>query len=180
MIFKAKNRKKISGIHGFAWILVFSVCLIVAPIESQEAYAESKKVSGAIKTRTLKSRTGIRNPFAKVPRHIGWLWNIVGVYSSTDPDWDNTTFYTVRYALDANTIIVHTISTHPGGDQTFLKLEGKLTTPGGADKISQYRGRFLGGTGKFKGIRGSWKMKREKTQTKDISEWEAEYDVKQQ
>jgi hypothetical protein len=178
MINSAKRRQKIYDIRGLVWILVLSVCLMAVMIESQVTYAESKKVSGTIKASTQISRTGIRNPFGKVPRHVGWLQNIVGVYSSTDPAWNNTAFYTVLYALDANTIIVHTINTHPGGDQTFLKFDGKITTPGGADKILQYHGRFLGGTGKFKNIRGNWKMKREKTQTKDIREWEAEYEIK--
>jgi hypothetical protein len=45
----SKSGKKIVRIWGIVCILAISACFLFSPIQSQKAYAETKKVSGTIK-----------------------------------------------------------------------------------------------------------------------------------
>ena len=104
---------------------------------------------------------------------------------SADPDWDKAKVFNVFYYLnpthqgdDYNGCLV---ITYPNGDQTFVKYEGawKCTTPrDGYRWISETKGRFTGGTGKFEGIKGYYIVKEDGDGEKKIKvEFEAEYEM---
>jgi hypothetical protein len=71
--------------------------------------------------------------------------------------------------------------THHNGDQTFVKYDGswKWALPkDGYSWISESKGRFTGGTGKFEGISGTITVKVEGNgQSYLSSKWEAEYEI---
>ena len=109
--------------------------------------------------------------------HFGiQLW----VLRSADPDWDNARAFTIGF--DHPTKIKwfrgYNAITHPGGDQTFFKWEGKREPLAGGEAITEAKGRYIGGTGKFEGITGSWTEKLKSLATGITAEWETEYEVK--
>jgi len=67
--------------------------------------------------------------------------------------------------------------THPGGDQTFLDYEARWKGRGGADGEWETAGHFVGGTGRFAGITGTWRERGTSTLTTDTGEWEAQYET---
>jgi len=153
------------------------VCFMVPLIQNHEAYAEGKKVSGTVKTSRDLERNLIRSTAFKPAIPVGELTNIFGNYSSADPEWNNATFYSVWLIENLN-FIGHAVVTHPGGDQTFRTVKGKLKALNVHDWTSQYEGWFSGGTGKFGGIKGTWKAKTVQTQSESTTEWEAQYEIK--
>ena len=146
-------------------------------IPAQEAYAGRKKVTGTVKVSHDLGRNHIRSTAFKPPIPVGELTNIFGYYRSDDPDWHNATFYAVWFIENLNFVGYATV-VHPGGDQTFRAVKGKLKALNVHDWTSQYRGWYTGGTGKFEGINGTWKAKTVYTQTENVTEWETEYDIK--
>ena len=160
-----------------AAVLLVVACLLVSVMQSQEAYAERKKVSGTV-----------RSVIELVQERVRQFDNIhdidfrveVWVISSTDPDWDNAHAFCIRYTLP--TKVTHyegyQAITHPGGDQTFVKYEAPMEQLGGPDVIYKIKGSYMGGTGKFKGIAGSITIKEKRTVAEGITvEWETEYQV---
>ena len=163
-------------------LFVLAAWLLVALIQSHEAYAERKKVSG---TTTVAKRLAQM----LIEEKIGDFWvntyslsNRFWIFSRSDPDWNNTTSYGVHY-YEVNTRSIlkgYAVDTHQGGDQTFWEYEGMNKLQGGCGgTVSQYEGWFIGGTGKFKGMTGKWTMKITRAETETISAWEAEYEIKQ-
>ena len=173
----AKKHYKINGILGIACIFFIMVCFMALLIPNQEAYAESKKVSGTVKASRDLGRNHIRSTAFKPAIPVGEMTNIFGIYSSDDPDWNNATFFAVWLIENLN-FVGYAGVTHPGGDQTFRAVKGKLKALNVHDWTSQYRGWFTGGTGKFEGINGTWKAKTVQTQSESTTEWEAEYEIK--
>ena len=169
--------KRIIDIWGIVCVFLIIACFMVSLIQTQEVYAESKKVSGTVKTSRDLERNKIRSTAYKPAIPVGELTNVFGIYSSADPEWNNATFYSVWFIENLN-FIGHAVVTHPGGDQTFLTVKGKIKALNAHDWTSQYEGWFSGGTGKFKGIRGTWRAKTVQTQSESTTEWEAEYEIK--
>jgi len=173
----AKGSKKTVTIWGFVGVLVTSAWLLVLLFQGQEVYAESKKVSG-----TTKSVTSLTKEIIRLPDMVSRIdfsiqhW----VLSSTDPDWDNAHGFYVRYNHPTKPRVFkgYTAITHPGGDQTFFKWEGKKEPLAGGEAITEAKGRYIGGTGKFEGITGSWTEKLKSLATGITAEWETEYEVK--
>jgi len=160
-------------------ILLIVAWFMISMVPSQEAYAESKKVSGTIKATTVIGRKLIQCPTDGEPIDAGDLRNRVGAYKSADPDWNNTTFFTVSF-VGPGTNIVYGIDIHPGGDQTFRQLKGATKMKKFGTIIVKNEGWFVGGTGKFKGIVGKWKVTTEATSTEQAGRkttWEAEYEL---
>ena len=62
---------------------------------------------------------------------------------------------------------------HSDGDRLFIEYE--FTSAGGLPTDFQTTGRFVGGTGKFKNMRGRWTEKGRSTVTEDATKWVAEY-----
>ena len=146
-----------------------------------EAYAEMKKVSGTsellkrlLSEETYYDQTKIR------------LINNIQLYSSADPDWDKAKVFSIYYYInptyDGDDYKGYLAITHQNGDQTFLKYDGswKWALPkDGLSWISESKGKFTGGTGKFEGIRGAITIKVEGRDQNYVSaEWEAEYEIK--
>jgi hypothetical protein len=174
---KGKGSKTTVTIWALVGILLISAWLLVSLFQGQEVYAESKRVSG-----TSKSIVRLAREVIRLPDKINAIqFNILHwVLSSTDPDWDNAHVFKVEYTHPTKLRVFKGYSaiTHPGGDQTFLKWEAKQEPLGGVDFIGVAKGRYIGGTGKFKGITGSWTSKLKFTQAKETAEWETEYEVK--
>ncbi len=174
----AKGSKKIVTIWALVGILVISAWLLVSLFQGQGVYAESKKVSG-----TSKSTTDLAREVIRLPDKISSIEFRISrrVLTSTDPDWDNAHVFYVWYNHPTKLRVFkgYIAITHPGGDQTFLKWEAKQEPLGGVDFINVAKGRYIGGTGKFKGITGSWTSKVKFTQAEGRThEWETEYEVK--
>jgi hypothetical protein len=164
-------------------LLVIVAWLLVSLLQSHDAFAESKKVSGTRKVVTELARSGLDITLGDASYFVGFLTNRLWVYSSTDPAWNNATAYSVVFSEQAiRAFKGFIVVTHPGGDQTFLEIEGTWEETGFpkgqvGGYAGQWEGRFLGGTGTFKGIRGrltaTWKLS-----TKGVTgEWEAEYEI---
>ena len=177
MMATAKNGRKSTGNLSIVCIFLIMVFFLAPLIQSQKAYAERKKVSGTVKTSRDLERNLIRSTAFKPAIPVGEMTNIFGIYSSTDPEWNNATFYSVWIMENLN-FIGHEIVTFAGGDQIFRTVEGKAKALNVHDWTSEYEGWFSGGTGKFEGIRGTWKAKTVQTQSESTTEWEAEYEIK--
>ena len=166
------NWKLVGILLIFAWFMI-------SMIPSQEAYAESKKVTGTIKATTVIGRHLIQCFTGEEPVPAGDLRNRVGAYSSADPDWNNTTFFIVSF-VGPKSNIVYGIDIHPGGDQTFRQLKGMTKMESFGTIIVKNEGWFVGGTGKFKGMTGKWNTITKATSSEQAgrkTEWEAEYEL---
>jgi len=174
---KGKGSKTTVTIWGLVGILVISAWLLVSLFQGQEVYAGSKKVSG-----TTKSVTRLTQEIIRLPDMISRIeFNISHwVLSSTDPDWDNAHVFYVTYNHPTKLRVFkgYIAITHPGGDQTFMKYEGKFEPLEGGTGFYEIKGRYIGSTGKFKGITGSWASKLKGTHAELTAEWETEYEVK--
>lgn len=173
MMAEINKGKRIIDIWGIVMIACFMVTLTLA----QVVCAESKKVSGTVKERTEVGRNFIRSTAYKPPIPVGEMENIFGIYSSDDPEWNNATFYSVWFIENLN-FIEHAVITHPGGDQIFRTAQDKIKPLNVHDWTSEHVGTLIGGTGKFKGIKGRWREKIVHTQTEITTEWEVEYEIK--
>ncbi|MBW1995783.1 MAG: hypothetical protein JRI77_15260 [Deltaproteobacteria bacterium] len=173
----ANKRKKTNYISGIFCVFLIITCFMVSPIHTPEVWAETKKVSGTVKQRIELARNFIRSTAFKPPIPVGEMETIFGTYSSDDPQWNNATFYSVWFIENLN-FIEHAVITHPGGDQIFRTAQGRLKALNVHDWTSDHEGAIIGGTGKFKGIKGRWKEKIVHTQTQVTTEWEAEYVIK--
>ena len=90
----AKSGKKTIGIWAIVCILLIVFCFMVLMIPRQEAYAETKRVSGSYKKLPRVARTMI--PVADSTQK-GWMNANNSVLSSADPDWNNARFFHVSY-----------------------------------------------------------------------------------
>ena len=169
--------KKPIGIWAIVCILVISACFLLSIIQTPEAYGEKKKVSGTYtendKTRLTTARFSIPDSTLNVNISVQSV-----VLHSDDPDWNNARFFTVCYNDPAKADFSTGFGTivHPGGDQTFIEYEGRLKSSGGADVTGEAEGIFLGGTGKFTGIKARYLSKWKSTMTEgDTVEWEVQY-----
>ena len=64
------------------------------------------------------------------------------------------------------------------GDQIFRTVKGKLKALNVHDWSSDHEGWLVGGTGKYKGIKGRWREKIAHVMSKVTTEWEVEYALK--
>ena len=159
----------------------FVSCLLLSLFFSQEAYAEMKKVSGTSKLLESLITTGATYPDQTRVRFI----NNLQMYSSADSDWDKAKVFSAYFYInptrqgdDYNGCLA---ITHPNGDQTFIKYDGSwqwVLPRDGYRWTAETKGQFTGGTGKFKGIRGTISSKGKGDGPKDLgSEWEIEYEI---
>ncbi len=168
------NKSKITIINRGLTSVFLVICFLLSLIQSQEAYAEMKKVSGTSKTivRLALNRIPVADTTVK-----GYLVVYHTVLSSANPDWNNAPFFYIEY--DESTKEWgergYGVITHPGGDQTFIKFVGRRSAAG-SESTGEWEGLFIGGTGKFKDIKARWLLKWKKTTTKGLMvEWEVEY-----
>jgi hypothetical protein len=145
----------------------------IAIILATSAYAESKKITAIAQERKRLGRMAIEGEIGGVPVNIGNLTKYLRVFSSSDPDWDKTSSYSVSYGSHQNNK-GYIVDVHPGGDQTLREFEGTWELKDGK-MTAEAEGWFIGGTGKFKGISGKWKMRTTRTSTGTVSELSTEY-----
>jgi hypothetical protein len=174
---KGKKFKGIKSICGNIFIFLIMIFLMMLLLQTREVYANGKKVSGTLKALTELSRDFIKTTTLKPSYPVGELINIFGVYGSDDPEWNNATYYSVWINENLN-FTGHSIITLQGGDQIFCKVKSKVKEVGLHDWSADNKGWFIGGTGKFKGIKGRWREKIVYVMSKFTIEWEAEYEIK--
>ena len=175
------NKSKATIINRGLTSIIIVICFLFSLFQSQEAYAEKKKVTGTSKrvdrlldTSTLYDQTKVE------------LVNNLNVFSSADPDWDKAIFYEVLYYVNpafppkgdeyrgCGSISL------PNGDNAFIKHSGswQFVVPKDGNRwTGEFSGRFTGGTGKLKGIRGTFKIKGKGDGFKNVTgEWDVEYE----
>jgi hypothetical protein len=98
---------------------------------------------------------------------------------SQDPDWNQATVFSTSFWDPAMQLEHrargHMVITHPGGDQTFLQYEVSWHNVGPIELEWEILGRFVRGTGKFKGITGTWRERGRSTSAGEGGDWETEY-----
>ena len=189
MMLKEKGDKKIVNIWDIICILTILACFLFSPIQNQKAYAETKKISGTFtfKIANALTNTKLSNP-GKTPVGIS-SWHYI--LSSTDPVWNNASLFCVNVTIDATSPIYPTgetegedyktygVITHPGGDQAYFESKGswELEKKGEFSFLTlESKGRFVKGTGKFEGIKATWKSKgKGQYYSNIIGEWEIEH-----
>jgi hypothetical protein len=147
---------------GLLWILVDSPS------------AQPTRVRGKSEQARIVARSAV--PMGAMV--TGRLESLLRVLKSDDPDWNDAQVYSVRFSdpemRQNRTMRGQMIVTHTNGDRTFLEYEFTWKG-GGLDTEFELNGRFVGGTGKFRGITGQWRERGTSTMTEDTSEWEIEY-----
>ena len=174
------NKKIITPINlGFTSIFIV-ICFFLPLSLSQESYAEMKKVSGTSKqiTKLIAKETYFDQ--TKI-RFI----NNLNVWSSANPDWDNAKTFTAYFYINptrqGDDYKGCTAITHPNGDQTFFEYDGSwkgVLPRDGFRWTSETNGILTGGTGKFKGIRGTFISNGKGDGRTDLGgEWEIKYEI---
>lgn len=83
------------------------------------------------------------------------------VLASEDPAWNNARFFFIQYGEPRKGYDErgYGVISLPGGDQTHIKFFNKWTSSTGFELTGERKGVFVGGTGKFAGIKGSYLCK---------------------
>ena len=172
---KTKESEMTVTMWSLVGILVIAALASVPLIRGQEAYAEGKKVSGITESVEALAQDKIVFPKELIFIHFRiQLW----VLRSADPDWDNARAFTIRFdhPTKPKWFKGYNAITHSGGDQTFIRFVGKEESLG-AKATYEAKGRFIGGTGKFKGITGTSTFFQTWTPAETTTEWATEYKV---
>jgi hypothetical protein len=164
-------------------LLIVGLWLLGPLLQTQEAYAGGKKVSGTAKVDAIQSQ--VKMYPGDNPQHEITLTSRRDVWQSADPDWNNVQMHLVSYSDYTAGTGAHrgnVVRVHPNGDKTFHAYEGMTKTvpkPEGSPEVT-FEGRlwFTGGTGKFTGITGGGTYKGQVTKAGPTYEWEVEYEVK--
>ena len=154
-------------------LLGFSWCLGTSPTL---ASAETKKVTGTHGSAVLVARSEI---FLASTLLSAQLESRSRSLISQDPDWSRATLFSTTFFDPAMQLerkgYGHMVITHHGGDQTFLQYEVTWKNIGSIEFEWEIRGLFARGTGKFRGISGTWHERGKRTSTGDFGDWEVEY-----
>lgn len=174
--------KKVAAVvsHSGLRNIIVVICLLSPLVQSQEACAEMKKIAGTSKR--LDRLTDISKFYDQTKVQ---LVNIVNIFSSADPDWNKATHFNVFYylnpTLEGDSYHGCASITLSNGDHFFITYSETwewVSPRDGFRWISEEIGYFTGGTGKFKGIRASFKFKGSGNEYKNVTgEWEAEYEI---
>lgn len=160
--------------------IFIAICFLFLQIQSQEAYAEMKKVSG-----NSKQSAKLFTDYSHADKTVIKLDNYHYIFTSAESDWDKAKVFRVLYYLNpTNQGDEYTgclVITHQSGDQIFVKYEGawKWTTPrNGYQWILEEQGRITGGDGKFEMIKGLYRAKGKGDREEYAEgEWEIEYEI---
>jgi len=183
-IFIGKEENEMMTINK-SKVIIFSIFVMLffggSIFHVHEASAEMKRVSGTsellkriVTSQSLFNETNVR------------LINNLQLYSSSDPDWDKARVFSMYFYInptrDGDDYKGCLVVTHQNGDQTFFEYDGswKWALPkDGISWISESKGRFTGGTGKFERISGTITVKVVgRGQSYVSSNWEVEYEIK--
>lgn len=171
---------------AMAGLFVLVGWFLVSLIQTREAQAAAKKISGTTKGFVIVSSTTMWPGDA--PHHEIILQHARWVDHSDDPDCNTaqgTGVAVIDHTAGQGTIRGYGVGTCPSGDQTFVASEGTLKTvkqPDGSTEMTiEAKWRYTGGTGKFKGITGGGTDKTKGIPGKPesfLSEWAGEYEIK--
>ena len=165
------------GAHLTLCVGLVGVFLSADP--TQSAHGESKKVTGTSEQIARLVQTDI--PLGGDPNNMVYFHSHLWIYRSSDPSWDRAHVFSVSFtapAAERNRQRGHMAVAHPGGDLTFLALEGTWSKLSAAEWAWEVTGHFVWGTGRFAGITGRWRERSEWRMSGVTSKWEAEYDVR--
>ena len=170
---------------GKSKVITISIFILIflggSLLQGHKSYAEMKKVSGT--SEILKRLVSLESDLKEVRVR---LTNRLHLYSSADPDWDKARVFSMYFYInpvpDEDFYKGCLAITHQNGDQTFVEYDGswKWTVP--KDHVNwtaESKGYFIGGTGKFDGIKGTITIKVVGKSSRLVSsEWDAEYEIK--
>ncbi|UCE51136.1 MAG: hypothetical protein JSV31_17945 [Desulfobacterales bacterium] len=170
------NKSKVTIINWGLTTIFIVICFLLSLTQSQDAYAEMKKVSGTTKAFVRLAQTHIAVADTPVKGYLG-VYN--SVLSSANPDWNNARFFLFWYDEPAKEWDDkgYGVITHPAGDQTFIKFVGReISAIEGSEVTAEHEGFFIEGTGKFKDIKARWLWKWKSTHSEGrMAEWKVEY-----
>ena len=155
--------------------------LFAAVAFSVPAQAEKRKISGnarEVATPMQSTPYTRENPKRDIVQRIGvFLW------TSGNADWDGIVETSPQQNLTVNgngVDLGHIVFHYKNGDESYgwfngtykvvTKADGAWEIPFEGEKV------FMGGTGKFANIKGSFKYKGKVTPTETIFAWEGEVD----
>jgi len=141
--------------------------------------AEKKKISGVDTVGPVISQT-VASP-GNTPNHQIVLRVVTNMGTSTDPDLGNfeqTAYELVDEVAGSGTHRGYGNNLHKNGDRTYGQFEGthKTTVKEDGSWEATWEGtwKFVGGTGKFKNIKGGGTYKGKATPTGGTTTWEGE------
>jgi hypothetical protein len=138
---------------------------------------EKKKISGTKTTKRIVSRT---NSFpADDPKHVLSQTVREDLIAGSDPDWNDTeavAYEQSDYVAGNGSHKGYLIVRHKSGDESHLKYQGsdKISAQdnGSWEVVSEGEIQIVGGTGKFKDMRGSGTYKGKSTPKGSQVTWE--------
>jgi hypothetical protein len=158
-------------------IMVFVALLLSAFVSAPVRTNEKKKISGTKTTKRLVSRT---NSFpADDPKHVLSQTVREDSISSSDPDWSDmeaVVYEQSDYIAGTGSHKGYLIVRHKGGEESYLKYQGSdkfsAQDNGSWEVSSDGEIQIVGGTGKFKDLRGSGTYKGKTTPKGSQVNWE--------
>ncbi|MBI4166482.1 MAG: hypothetical protein HY508_12185 [Acidobacteria bacterium] len=135
------------------------------------------KITGSFSGR-VKAQTNFA--LSDATNHDLGIVEVSGPQTTSDPLWSDTT---ITYWGTADLVAGngpqrgYWINQHANGDTDWGTFEGKITTSGGQTTMAgTYK--WMGGTGKLKGISGGGKYKgRFPSAVEVVNDWEGEYQI---
>ena len=168
------NKTKVTMINRGLTSIFLVICFLLSLIQSQQTYAEMKKVTGTFKTISPMAQNHVR----LIDAPVKGLMNVYrSVLSSADSDWNNARIFYIEYneSIKEWGDRGYGVITHQGGDQTFIKFVSRSLPATGSDASGEWDGVFIGGTGKFKAIKARWLLKWKNTMAEGtVVEWKVE------
>lgn len=114
-----------------------------------------------------------------IPAHLrSFSWTS----RSHDPAWNGAQVFLVTFndpeMRRRGELRGHVAIAHPGGDHTFLAVEGTWSAVSPNEEAWALAGPFVRGTGRFAGITGRWRERVEWRLGGITGEWAATYDTR--
>jgi len=161
-------------------IIFILICFLLSLIQSQEVYAEMKKVTGTSKP--IERLLAVERYYSGT--NVRFVNHLL-MYNSVDPNWDKakvfSAFYYINPTGQGDEFRGCLAITHHNGDQTFIEYNGSWKWVSPRDGLrwnSEITGVFTGGTGKFKGVKGILNSNVKGDGQNTIGgEWEVEYEL---
>lgn len=164
-------------------LFVLMFWLLGSTLQSQNVYAEKKKVTGTGTLVTILSQTKMYP--GDVPKHVVTVTTRLDTDKSPNPDFDNsqvTLMGVSDYTAGTGVHRGYRSVVMPSGDKWYAGYEGMTKTVPKEGEFPQttFEGKwwFTGGTGMFKGVTGGGTYKGQVTKTGVTYDWEGEYDLK--
>jgi hypothetical protein len=170
--------KRGSGVLG---LLLLVSCLLILIVQSPNAFAETKKMSGTGKVVAVLSETKMLP--GDDPHHEVTLLRRLDVQKSNLGEAQVNVVDVSDSVAGSGTDRGHLVSTFSDGDKTFVSFEGQVKAvpkAGGPPEVTfMGKWRFTGGTGKWNGITGGGTYQGGITSAGPTYQFEGEYDTRQ-